>query len=49
MTSSAMPILRLARPAEADAIDALLKASTADLFPAYDDEARDNRAVRGRC
>ena len=34
------PILRLARPDEADAIDALMKASTEGLFPAYYDEAQ---------
>lgn len=40
------PILRLARPTEADAIDALMKASTADLFPAYYDEAQTAASVR---
>jgi GNAT superfamily N-acetyltransferase len=40
------PMLRLARPAEADAIDALMKASTADLFPAYYDEAQTAASVR---
>jgi GNAT superfamily N-acetyltransferase len=40
------PILRPARPAEADAIDALMKASTADLFPAYYDEAQTAASVR---
>jgi GNAT superfamily N-acetyltransferase len=40
------PILRLARPAEADAIDVLMKASTADLFPAYYDEAQTAASVR---
>jgi GNAT superfamily N-acetyltransferase len=40
------PILRLARPAEADVIDALMKASTADLFPAYYDPAQTASAVR---
>jgi GNAT superfamily N-acetyltransferase len=40
------PILRLARPAEADAIDALMKASTANLFPAYYDEAQTVASVR---
>ncbi len=33
-------MLRLARAGEADAIDALMKASTANLFPAYYDEAQ---------
>jgi GNAT superfamily N-acetyltransferase len=40
------PILRLARPAEADAIDALMKASTADLFPAYYNEAQTAASVQ---
>lgn len=40
------PILRLARPAEAETIDALMKASTADLFPAYYDEAQTAASVR---
>ena len=40
------PILRLARLAEADAIDALMKASTADLFRAYYDEAQTAASVR---
>ena len=40
------PILRLARPSEAEAIDALMKASTADLFLAYYDEAQTAASVR---
>ena len=32
-----VPALRLARPEEADAIDALMKASTRDIFPAWYD------------
>jgi GNAT superfamily N-acetyltransferase len=40
------PTLRLARPSEADAIDGLMKASTADLFPAYYDEAQTAASVR---
>ena len=40
------PILRLARPAEADVIDALMKASTADLFGAYYDPAQTASSVR---
>jgi GNAT superfamily N-acetyltransferase len=40
------PILRLARHDEADAIDALMKASTADLFPAWYDAAQTAASVR---
>jgi GNAT superfamily N-acetyltransferase len=40
VSAGAEPVLRLARPEEADAIDALMKASTANLFPAYYDEAQ---------
>ena len=39
-------MLRLARSEEADAIDALMKTSTANLFPAYYDEAQTAAAVR---
>ena len=40
------PVLRLARLDEADAIDALMKASTADLFPAHYDAAQTAASVR---
>jgi GNAT superfamily N-acetyltransferase len=40
------PVLRLARANEADAIDALMKASTAHLFPAYYDEAQTAASVK---
>ena len=40
------PVLRLARADEADAIDALMKASTADLFRAYYDDAQTAASVR---
>ena len=40
------PTLRLAREDEADAIDALMKASTADLFRAYYDEEQTAASVR---
>jgi GNAT superfamily N-acetyltransferase len=40
------PILRLARPDEADVIDALMKASTEGLFPAFYDEAQTAAAAK---
>jgi GNAT superfamily N-acetyltransferase len=40
------PDLRLARPDEADAIDVLMKASTADLFPHFYDARQTAAAVR---
>jgi GNAT superfamily N-acetyltransferase len=39
-------VLRIAVPADADAIDALMKASGAALFPAYYDERQTASAVR---
>ena len=42
----AAPILRLARLEEADAIEAVMKASTADLFPSYYDAAQTAASVR---
>jgi GNAT superfamily N-acetyltransferase len=39
------PVLRLARLEEADAIDALMKASTRDLFPAYYDALQTRSAI----
>lgn len=45
-TMDDQPILRLARLAEADAIDALMKASTADLFLAHYDEEQTAASVR---
>ncbi|HEX6655231.1 MAG TPA: GNAT family N-acetyltransferase [Candidatus Limnocylindria bacterium] len=41
----AVPELRLARLDEADAIDALMKASTRDLFPAYYDASQTRGAI----
>jgi GNAT superfamily N-acetyltransferase len=40
------PQLRLARPDEADAINALMKASTADLFPLFYDAKQTAASVR---
>lgn len=40
------PILRLARPEEADAIDALMKASVRDLFPSSYDAAQTAASIR---
>jgi GNAT superfamily N-acetyltransferase len=40
------PVLRLARSDEADAIDALMKTSTSNLFLSYYDEAQTAAAVR---
>lgn len=39
-------MLRLARPEEADAIDALMKTSTANLFVAYYDEAQTAASIK---
>jgi GNAT superfamily N-acetyltransferase len=41
-----LPGLRLARLEEADAIDALMKASTRDLFPAYYDAVQTESSVK---
>jgi GNAT superfamily N-acetyltransferase len=40
------PTLRVATPADAPRIDALMKASTAAIFPAYDDAEQTARALR---
>ncbi len=46
-TSTAItPILRLARLDEADAVDALMKASTRDLFPLFYDAAQTASSLR---
>lgn len=44
-STPAEPHLRLARPSEADAIDELMKRSTADLFPAFYDAEQTAAAV----
>ncbi len=40
------PVLRLARPDEADAVDALMKASTRELFPSFYDAQQTASSVR---
>lgn len=46
MSAGDEPALRLARQDEADALDALMKTSTANLFPAYYDEAQTAASVK---
>lgn len=46
MTAGSRAVLRLARLDEAAAIDALMKASTADLFPMFYDAAQTAASVR---
>jgi GNAT superfamily N-acetyltransferase len=45
MTDDHVPALRLATNADAEAIDALMKASIGDLFPAFYDEAQTASSV----